>query len=153
MLCVCVHRVSLWPWHHSYRSRCGRRNRSDWFSSSAHLEAAHGYSWPQRVRQVWEREDECQMGRGTFLWFTLHFISNLLFSHDACSHFSGLEKAVKVVFIKIASTWNEYVIFVNIFLFSSRTVQLVVMGCLASLCGVWPLWHQGRSLLPIAGRC
>ncbi len=35
------------------------------------------------------------------IYVTFH-LKYLLFSHVVCSHFSGLEKAVKVIFVKIA---------------------------------------------------
>lgn len=68
---MCVPRMPYWSWHYPNCSGFGCRHRSDWSGLAFHLEAAHDYSWPQRVRKVWEREDECQVGCGLYIFITI----------------------------------------------------------------------------------
>ena len=57
-------RVPIGTWHHPHRGRCGSGHRADRPRPAAHLEAAHDHPRPPRVRQVWEGEDERQVGHG-----------------------------------------------------------------------------------------
>ncbi len=78
LLCFRLPRRS---WHHPHCGGRGRRHRPYWLSPAAHLEAADDHPRQKRVRQVWEGEDERQMGHGECLelWPALWKMSRISF--------------------------------------------------------------------------
>ncbi len=132
--CAWFGRVSGGSWHHSHRSGRGHRHRSDWSSSAPDLEAAHDHSRPPRVRQVWEGEDERQVGHG---------MKKRLLNMTKKSFIWA--RALKLeVFVLIFPKWQDCLIRSVVFLFTSARLDcraavgvfwVVQSGsCTAALC-------------------